>query len=104
MIKSIPQIEIGGSADFGLNEDQTEVSNTMSLSFYGDVLLDPPPSTFEDAIRVYKELPQISRTQSVDPSNRKVVSFTLTPITEYCQDQTAILNNIQQDSIDKVIF
>ena len=98
VVKAIPQIEISGQADFKLNEDQQEVSNTMSLSFYGDVLLDPPPSTFEDAIKVYKELPLFAQ----DEANKKVVKFTLTPISIYCDGQESVLNGINQNSIDKV--
>ena len=98
VVKAIPSFQVNGSASFNLTEDQEEVSKTMSLTFYGDVLLNPPPSTFEDAIAVYKELP------SKALENQKVVAYTLTPITLYCEEQEAILNGINQQNVELVRF
>merc|ERR550519_2293822 len=57
VVKAIPQIQIEGQAKFNLTENEKEVSRTMEFNFHGDVLLNNPPSTFEDAIEVYKLLP-----------------------------------------------
>jgi len=96
VVKAIPQFQVNGSASFNLTEEEDEISKTMSLTFYGDVLLNPPPSTFEDAIAVYKELPAKAM------ENQKVVSYTLTPITLYCNEQESILNGINQQNVELV--
>ena len=88
VVKSIPSFQVNGSASFNLTENEEEVSRSMSLTFYGDALLEDPPSTFEGAIAVYKELPAKAL------ESQKVVSYTLTPITMYCDQQEAILNSI----------
>ena len=100
VVKAVPRIEISGQAEFELNEEELQTAKTMSMTFYGDVLLDPPPSTFEDAIKVYKELPSIAKNET----QRKVVSYTLTPITTYCDGQESVLASINQHSIDKVFL
>ena len=96
VVKAIPQIQIEGNASFNLTEDEKEVSRTMEFNFYGDTLLDHPPSTFEDAIEVYKKLPGLAETSD------KVVAYTLTPITLYCDEQETILNSINQQNVELV--
>ena len=93
VVKSIPQIQIEGSANFNLTEDEEQVKRTMEFTFYGDILLDSPPSTFEDAVEVYKDLPKKAK------DSQKVVAYTLTPISMYCEKQEAILNSITQQNI-----
>ncbi|XP_024150486.1 neoverrucotoxin subunit alpha isoform X2 [Oryzias melastigma] len=58
VIKKIPMISIEGKVDIKLSEEEKDVTNKFSCKFYGDFILDSNPSTFEDAVKSYVELPQ----------------------------------------------
>lgn len=58
LIKAIPGItEIKGSADLALKDQDKKEVNKFQCKFYGDLILQSNPSTFSDAVKVYKELP-----------------------------------------------
>jgi hypothetical protein len=58
LIKAIPGItEIKGSADLSLKDQDKKEVNKFQCKFYGDLILQSNPSTFNDAVKVYKELP-----------------------------------------------
>ena len=54
---------------------------------------DTVDATFEDAVEVYKDLPKKAK------DSQKVVAYTLTPISMFCEKQEAILNSITQQNI-----
>ncbi|CAI8044660.1 Verrucotoxin subunit beta [Geodia barretti] len=59
LIKAIPGItEIKGSADLDISDRDKKEADKFQCKFYGDVILESNPSTFQDAISVYKELPK----------------------------------------------
>ena len=45
---------------------------------HGDTIIDPPPQTFEDAVKVYGSLPAKSK------EDERVVSFSVAPLSDYC--------------------
>ena len=96
VVKAIPSFSIEGHASVNFQEDEEEVRKYMTLTFYGDTILDNPPTTFEDAVTVYKELPQVAK------QSNSTVAFTLTPITLYCRQQQAILNSISEQNVAMV--
>ena len=57
MIKVLPSIGIdaGASADLGI-KDKVE---TCQCKFYGDLILSMNPTTYQDAVKVYQELPKL---------------------------------------------
>ncbi|XP_048104078.1 cytolytic toxin-alpha-like, partial [Alosa alosa] len=59
MIKKIPGIEISGDGSLKMNDEDKEKVKNFSCRFYGDFRLEDLPSTFEDAVRVYKQLPSL---------------------------------------------
>jgi len=61
MVKALPSIdlEIGGSAEVGIKQGEKEEASKFECTFYGDFLLKKNPSTFEEAVQVYRELPQL---------------------------------------------
>ena len=96
VVKSIPSFSIGGDASVNFTEVEKEVRKYMSLTFYGDTILDNPPTTFEDAVAVYKKLPEIAK------QSNSTVAFTLAPITMYCRQQQTILNSISDQNVAMV--
>ena len=95
MINTIPTLEINADGSVDMTENQRNLSRSMKLDFYGDTLIDSP-TTFEGAVKVYKNLSTLAKT------SQSVVRFSLTPITDYCNEQTAILNQITADNVKKV--
>ena len=59
LVKAIPGgiNKIEGSASLDINDGDKKEVDKFQCKFYGDLILPSNPSTFEDAVRVYKELP-----------------------------------------------
>ena len=70
-----------------------EVRKNLKFTFFGDTVVDPPPTTYEDAIQVYKSLPAKSLTEE------RVVSFSVAPLSDYCNASTFILIEIQSKNV-----
>ena len=51
----IPQIEIEGHANLNFDEKENTTFIGTSMDFYGNILLDPPPTDFKSAVKVYEK-------------------------------------------------
>uniref|UniRef100_A0A8C6UG79 SNTX thioredoxin-like domain-containing protein n=1 Tax=Neogobius melanostomus TaxID=47308 RepID=A0A8C6UG79_9GOBI len=78
MIKKIPTITIEGSGDLKMEDKDRENMNKFSCSFHGDFLLEKSPTMFEEAVKVYQDLPKL-----LGPNKENVVPVTvyLLPLT-----------------------
>nr|A0ZSK4.1 RecName: Full=Neoverrucotoxin subunit beta; Short=NeoVTX subunit beta [Synanceia verrucosa]BAF41222.1 neoverrucotoxin b-subunit [Synanceia verrucosa] len=59
VIKKIPSVEISGKASVQLTSEETDITNSFSCEFHGDFFLTSNPTTFEDAVKTYQQLPQM---------------------------------------------
>ncbi|KAG9334574.1 hypothetical protein JZ751_007510, partial [Albula glossodonta] len=59
MIKKIPQVEISGSGKVVLTDEEKKKVEKFSCTFHGDFALEQNPSTYEEAVLVYKDLPKL---------------------------------------------
>ncbi|XP_055015841.1 neoverrucotoxin subunit beta-like [Boleophthalmus pectinirostris] len=59
MIKKIPCISIEGEGALKMEDKDREKVQMFSCKFYGDFNLSQNPVTFEDAVKVYQELPTL---------------------------------------------
>ncbi|XP_076135209.1 verrucotoxin subunit beta-like [Alosa pseudoharengus] len=59
MINKIPTLAISGEASLRLNSADKQRVKNFKCRFYGDTQLKKLPSTFEEAVEVYKELPSL---------------------------------------------
>nr|Q91453.3 RecName: Full=Stonustoxin subunit beta; Short=SNTX subunit beta; AltName: Full=DELTA-synanceitoxin-Sh1b; Short=DELTA-SYTX-Sh1b; AltName: Full=Trachynilysin subunit beta; Short=TLY subunit beta [Synanceia horrida]AAC60021.1 stonustoxin beta-subunit [Synanceia horrida]4WVM_B Chain B, Stonustoxin subunit beta [Synanceia horrida] len=59
VIKKIPSVEISGKASVQLTGEETDITNSFSCEFHGDFFLTTNPTTFEDAVKTYQQLPQM---------------------------------------------
>uniref|UniRef100_A0AAV2KJ24 Fibronectin type-III domain-containing protein n=1 Tax=Knipowitschia caucasica TaxID=637954 RepID=A0AAV2KJ24_KNICA len=84
VIKKIPCISIEGEGALKMEDKDREKVNKFSCKFHGDFNLPQSPMTFEDAVKVYKDLPKL-----LGPDGEKAVPVTvwLLPLTEL--DSTA---------------
>ena len=96
VIKKIPKITIDGYGAFNFTGRENRVRNELSFHYHGDAVVDPPPQTFDDAVKVYKSLPAMSI------ANERVVSFSLAPLSEYCDKAQSILVDISKQNIEWV--
>ncbi|KAM8872150.1 stonustoxin subunit beta-like [Synchiropus picturatus] len=58
VMKKIPSFDVEGQVDIQLSEEEKNLTNKFSCTFYGDVLLESNPSTFEEAVKTYVNLPK----------------------------------------------
>ncbi|KAL7372101.1 hypothetical protein ABVT39_010287 [Epinephelus coioides] len=61
VIRKIPTFSIEGHAEINLNDEEKDLTNKFSCKFFGDFILKSNPATFEDAVKVYVQLPQLLR-------------------------------------------
>ncbi|KAJ8390629.1 hypothetical protein AAFF_G00102350 [Aldrovandia affinis] len=59
MIKKIPTIEISGSGKVVMTDEEKKKVNEFSCTFHGDFELKQNPSNYEEAVLVYKDLPNL---------------------------------------------
>uniref|UniRef100_A0A8B9KUC3 Fibronectin type-III domain-containing protein n=1 Tax=Astyanax mexicanus TaxID=7994 RepID=A0A8B9KUC3_ASTMX len=59
VVKKIPCLDIEGEAKLTLNEDEKKLANEISVTFYGDFHLDHNPTTYQEAVDLYKNLPSV---------------------------------------------
>ncbi|KAL7371706.1 hypothetical protein ABVT39_003640 [Epinephelus coioides] len=59
VIKKIPTFDIEGKAEINLNDEEKDLTNKFSCKFFGDFILESNPTTFEEAVKVYAQLPQL---------------------------------------------
>ena len=60
LVKTLPGIsDIKGSSDVNMKDNDKQEVDKFQCKFYGDVILEENPSTFQDAVKVYRELPQL---------------------------------------------
>ena len=58
LVKALPGIsKISGDAAVNLEEDKKKVEK-FTCNFYRDLILQSNPSTFEDTVKVYRDLPK----------------------------------------------
>nr|BAK18814.1 pvtoxin-a [Pterois volitans] len=66
-IKKIPSVEISGQGSVKLTSEDSAITDRFSCKFHGDVLLPSNPTTFEDAVQTYQQLPQMMGKENAVP-------------------------------------
>jgi ABC-type multidrug transport system fused ATPase/permease subunit len=99
LVKKIPALKIDGNGQLNLDENQKQSSNNLTCKFYGDFRFNNIPTTFEDAVKLYCELPTlINRTGAIEGVPKKVW---LHPLNAFAQYKIAkIVRNISASLID----
>uniref|UniRef100_A0A672GLP4 Neoverrucotoxin subunit beta-like n=1 Tax=Salarias fasciatus TaxID=181472 RepID=A0A672GLP4_SALFA len=59
VIKKIPTFNVEGQAQIQLTDEEKALVQTFSCKFYGDLNLPSNPTTFEEAVKTYVELPKL---------------------------------------------
>ncbi|KAI4877052.1 hypothetical protein NFI96_011309 [Prochilodus magdalenae] len=61
MVKKIPLLSIEGEGDLKMNDKEKELAENISCTFYGDCVLEENPTTYMEALQLYKKLPSLLR-------------------------------------------
>ncbi|KAI4881941.1 hypothetical protein NFI96_017381 [Prochilodus magdalenae] len=61
MVKKIPLLSIEGEGDLKMNEKEKKLAENISCTFYGDCVLEESPTTYKEALQLYKKLPSLLR-------------------------------------------
>ncbi|KAL7852417.1 hypothetical protein SRHO_G00182020 [Serrasalmus rhombeus] len=66
MVKKIPQFSIEGEGALKMNENEKKMADNISCTFYGDYELHENPTTYMEALQLYKKLPSLLREREND--------------------------------------
>uniref|UniRef100_A0AAV2KR97 Fibronectin type-III domain-containing protein n=1 Tax=Knipowitschia caucasica TaxID=637954 RepID=A0AAV2KR97_KNICA len=91
LIKKIPCISIKGGGALKMEDKDRENINKFSCKFHGDFNLPQSPMTFEDAVKVYKDLPKLL---GPDGENAVPVTVWLLPLTELDSSAAQLVRQI----------
>ncbi|XP_064106424.1 uncharacterized protein LOC135215528 [Macrobrachium nipponense] len=91
MVNSIPDLKINGEGKLDLSEDEKKESRKFSCSYFGDFILRENPSTFEEAVRLYKEMPNIIGKKG---ENAVPISACLYPLTKLDSKASKLVREI----------
>ncbi|KAM9454711.1 cytolytic toxin-alpha-like [Clarias gariepinus] len=59
VVKKIPKISIEGEASLKMTEGENILAENMNVTYYGDYKLNKNPTTYMEALEVYKTLPNL---------------------------------------------
>lgn len=59
MVKKIPTLSIEGSGAVNMTDDDTNMVENISCTFYGDFHLEQSPTSYIEALDLYKKLPSL---------------------------------------------
>ncbi|KAJ4919482.1 hypothetical protein JOQ06_022892 [Pogonophryne albipinna] len=84
MIKNIPHLSIEGEGSLKMKDKDKANVEKFSCRFFGDFLIQKPPTSFQDAVEVYQSLPKLL---GANGENALPVKVWLLPLT--CLDSSA---------------
>ena len=59
LVETLPRAENRGNCPINITEEQKKTTENMRCKMYGDFLLSKAPANFEEAVKVYQELPSL---------------------------------------------
>ncbi|KAL7852481.1 hypothetical protein SRHO_G00182660 [Serrasalmus rhombeus] len=77
MVKKIPLLSTEGEGDLKMNDKEKEMAEHISCTFYGDCVLEENPTTYMEALQLYKKLPSLLRQREDDAVPVKVWLYPL---------------------------
>ncbi|XP_060764607.1 neoverrucotoxin subunit beta-like [Neoarius graeffei] len=77
MVRNIPFIDIEGAGGLKMSDGEKQLSDKISCTFYGDYELEQNPTTYKEALQLYKELSSLLRKRENDAVPMKVWLYPL---------------------------
>ena len=98
LVKSLPGISVSGHGSVEITEDQKKNSENMQCKMYGDFRTRESPTNYEDAVKVYKQLPSLVGENGENAVPIKVYLCPLSDINSKCQ---RMVREISADLVSK---
>ena len=70
MIKKIPSVTISGEGKLDMKDTEKNEVQKFQCQYHGDIVLPENPTTFNEAVKIYKQLPQIMQS---DDKGEKII-------------------------------
>ncbi|XP_072513012.1 verrucotoxin subunit beta-like [Salminus brasiliensis] len=77
IVKKIPSFSIEGKGALKLNDEEKNVAENINCTFYGDYEIEENPTTYMEALQLYKKLPTLLRQREDDAVPLKVWLYPL---------------------------
>ncbi|XP_028397352.1 uncharacterized protein LOC114521140 [Dendronephthya gigantea] len=85
LVKSLAGISVDGHGSVDITEDQKKNSENMRCQMYGDFRTNESPTNYEDAVKIYKQLPSLIGENGEKAVPIKVYLCPLSAIDSKCQ-------------------
>uniref|UniRef100_A0A8C1ZMI7 SNTX thioredoxin-like domain-containing protein n=1 Tax=Cyprinus carpio TaxID=7962 RepID=A0A8C1ZMI7_CYPCA len=77
MVKKIPEFSIEGKGAIKMTDEDNKKAENITCTFHGDVHLEQNPTTYKEAVEVYKKLPTLLKR---NPENAVPIKVWLYPL------------------------
>ena len=98
LVKALPGISIDGKGSVDIKENQKKEIEKMHCKMYGDFRTEESPTTYEEAVRVYKQLPSLIGDKG---QNAVAVQVYLRPLSEIDSKGQRMVREISANYISK---
>ena len=98
LVKALPGISVDGRGSVDITEDQKKKTEKMHCKMYGDFRTEESPTTYEEAVRVYKQLPSLIGDKG---QNAVAVQVYLRPLSEIDSKGQRMVREISANYISK---
>jgi len=93
-IKKIPGLVIEGGASLDMNGEEKEFSESLEVTLFGDFILEKSPTTYNDSVKVFNELPRYLGTKESNYEDSSIMLVMLTPVDKFCSEADIVLTSI----------
>ena len=98
LVKSLPGIAVDGHGAVDISEEQKKNTESLKCKMYGDFRTSESPTNYEDAVRIYKQLPSLIGENGEKAIPIKVYLCPLSNIDSRCQ---RMVREISTDLVNK---
>ncbi|XP_061086594.1 cytolytic toxin-beta-like [Conger conger] len=94
-ISKIPKVDVSSSGKLKLTDTEMKKVQKFSCTFHGDLALENNPTTYEEAVQLYKNLPELMG----DGSEAVPMKVWLYPLTKLDKKATQLVTKIGVDKV-----
>ncbi|CAB4014712.1 uncharacterized protein LOC110055875 isoform X2 [Paramuricea clavata] len=98
LVKSLPGISVDGRGSVEITEEHKKNTENMQCKMYGDFRTNESPTNYEDAVRIYKQLPSLIGENGENAVPIQVYLCPLSNIDSKCQ---RMVREISADLVSK---
>uniref|UniRef100_A0AAY5EYC9 SNTX thioredoxin-like domain-containing protein n=1 Tax=Electrophorus electricus TaxID=8005 RepID=A0AAY5EYC9_ELEEL len=106
MVKKIPKFFIEGEGNLKMNEEEKKLAEEISCTFHGDFEIEENPTTYMEALQLYKKLPSLLKNRENDAVPVRVWLYPLarfdTKAARLEREISVILSSKVEDLLDKL--